>query len=90
MVAVNTYYHQGSFTVGGVVEPGEGTGLTVGQRILLHLADHPTKEFYEVPPELTQQGLAVAAGIERRHVPQYVRHSPRGNRAPYLSHQRLA
>jgi len=47
--------------------------VTAKERILLHLlhfaryADSP-----EVPPELTQERIAEAAGIERRHFTQYV------------------
>lgn len=48
--------------------------LTAKERILLHLLGYATfRDAVEVPPEMTQDGLAEAAGIELRHLTQYVR-----------------
>ncbi len=60
--------------VGGVVGAERGPGLTVRDRILVHLAEVIGSENgAQVPAEITQTGLARAAGIEQRHVAQYVR-----------------
>jgi DNA-binding MarR family transcriptional regulator len=52
-------------------EPGQ---LNVNDRVLLHLCrfatDVPPEEY---PPDCTQAGIAVAAGISRTHVPRAVR-----------------
>jgi predicted transcriptional regulator len=52
----------------------EVRGLTVRDRILLHLA---TYEIYETdhwsPTQVSQKGIAKAVGILQRHIPQYVR-----------------
>lgn len=48
--------------------------MTVRDRILIHLTDRPAPETaHQVADVLTQAGLARAAGIEQRHVAQYVR-----------------
>ncbi len=58
---------------GGVVSQGQAPKLTVRDRILIHLADHPTSEGqFEVPPQVTQAGLAQATRILQRHVRQYI------------------
>ena len=47
--------------------------LTAKERILLHLLHFARyADSSEVPPELTQERIAEAAGIERRHFTQYV------------------
>ncbi len=47
--------------------------LTAKERILLHLLHFARyADSLEVPPELTQERIAEAAGIERRHFTQYV------------------
>ena len=48
--------------------------LTVKERILLHLLEstHPTDD-PEVSPALAQEGVTRGAGIERRHLAQFVR-----------------
>lgn len=46
----------------------------VKDRILLHLLDYlKFREAYDVPPEMTQAGIAQAVWIDVRHVLQYVR-----------------
>ena len=53
---------------------GSPAHLTTKERILLHLLDYVKyPESVEVPPEMTQEGLARAAGIEIRHLTQYLR-----------------
>ncbi len=48
--------------------------LTAKERILLHLLDYIRfRDALEVPPGMTQEGLASAAWIELRHLGQYVR-----------------
>ncbi|MFQ5838131.1 MAG: hypothetical protein ACE5HJ_05045 [Thermoplasmata archaeon] len=48
--------------------------LTVRERILLHLLDWPEwSERFEVPPSLTQDGIAAAAWFKSRHAAQYLR-----------------
>ena len=48
--------------------------LTAKERILLHLLDYVKfREAVEVPPEMTQEGLASAAWVELRHLSQYLR-----------------
>ncbi len=48
--------------------------LTAKERILLHLLDYVRfREALEVPPAMTQEGLASAAWIELRHLSQYLR-----------------
>lgn len=48
--------------------------LTVQEKILLHLSEHPRDESeYEAAPDVTVSGLAGAVRIEPRHVPQNVR-----------------
>ncbi len=43
-------------------------------RVLLHLAEHATREQdYQAPPQVTQPGIAEAVGIRVSHVPQYLR-----------------
>lgn len=57
-----------------VGERGGGLRLTVRERMLVHLKDHAARaEAYPAPVEITQAGLAAAVGIERRHLPQYIR-----------------
>lgn len=47
---------------------------TVKERILLHLFDYTRhRDAYEVPEEMTQSGLARAAGIRVQHATQYLR-----------------
>ena len=47
--------------------------LTVGERILLHLAEFGTyAERLEVPSEMAQQGIADAAGIYPQHVKRHI------------------
>src|SRR3990172_4227881 len=53
---------------GGVVR------LTSKERILLHLLEHARHaEAPEVPPAMTQEGVTNAAGIDLRHLSQYMR-----------------
>lgn len=53
---------------------GSLQSLTVRERILLHLFDHVrASDSHEAPEEVTQSGIARAAGIRAQHVPQYVR-----------------
>lgn len=48
--------------------------LTAKERVLLHLLDYVTfREAIEVPPAMTQEGLASAAWIDLRHLSQYLR-----------------
>lgn len=48
--------------------------LTAKERILLHLLEYArVAEAIEVPPEVAQDGVAAAAGIELRHFTQYAR-----------------
>jgi tetratricopeptide (TPR) repeat protein/DNA-binding MarR family transcriptional regulator len=48
--------------------------LTAKERILLHLLDYVKfQEALEVPPAMTQEGLAAAAWVELRHLSQYLR-----------------
>ena len=48
--------------------------LTAKERILLHLLGYVTyREALEVPPEMTQDGVATAAWVELRHLSQYLR-----------------
>ncbi len=48
--------------------------LTVRDRIVVHLADFTSVEREaQAAPDVTQEGLARAVGIQQRHVPQYVR-----------------
>ncbi len=48
--------------------------LTAKERLLLHLLDYVKyREGIEVPPEMTQEGLASAAWVELRHLSQYLR-----------------
>ena len=48
--------------------------VTAKERILLHLLHFARyADSSEVPPELTQERIAEAAGIDRRHFTQYVR-----------------
>ena len=48
--------------------------LTAKERILLHLLDYVRfRDSLEVPPAMTQEGLASAAWIELRHLSQYLR-----------------
>lgn len=47
--------------------------LTVKNRILLHLMERGRTLAPEASPNATQEGIARAAGIALRHVPQYVR-----------------
>jgi len=73
-------------TVGGAEThiwgvPGSPTPLgglavrfTAKERILLHLLDYVTRaEALDVPPDMTQEGVSKAAGIDLRHIAQYVR-----------------
>ena len=47
--------------------------LTVKERILLHLLEHPEpEESPEVPAALAQEGVARAGGIEPRHVAHFI------------------
>lgn len=48
--------------------------LTVRERILLHLSDYSKfAETLEVPPEMAQEGIAHATGIQLPHFNQYAR-----------------
>ncbi len=48
--------------------------LTAKERILLHLLESTRlTDEVEVPPDLTQEGLARGTGIQRRHLAQFVR-----------------
>lgn len=48
--------------------------LTAKERILLHLLGYVTsRDALEVPPEMTQEGIASAAWVELRHLSQYLR-----------------
>jgi len=48
--------------------------LTAKERVLLHLLDFARHaESVEVPPEMAQEGVAGAVGIELRHLTQYIR-----------------
>ena len=48
--------------------------LTVKERVLLHLLDYSKyAEAVEVPPEMTQEGVAQAAGFDHPHFAQYAR-----------------
>ena len=58
----------------GVAREPIGVRLTAKERILLHLLGYGTfREALEVPPEMTQEGVAAAAWVELRHVSQYLR-----------------
>src|SRR3972149_1562814 len=53
---------------------GTGVRLTAKERILLHLLEHVKDAgAVEVVPEMTQEGISEAAGIDLRHFTQYVR-----------------
>ncbi len=53
---------------------GSSARLTAKERILLHLLDYTKdREAVEVPPAMTQEGVASAAGVELRHLSQYLR-----------------
>ena len=44
-------------------------GVTVGERIVVHLSGFLRHvDAYEVPPEMTQDGIGAALGISRAHV----------------------
>ncbi len=48
--------------------------MKVWERIVLHLAQYEEyKEEFMVPYELTQDGIAKAVGIQRSHVPMYIK-----------------
>ena len=47
--------------------------LTAKERILLYLLESSAPEGVEVSRELTQEGVARGASVQRRHVPQYTR-----------------
>ena len=48
--------------------------LTAKERILLHLLGYVTfRDALEVPPEMTQEGVASAVWVELRHLSQYLR-----------------
>ena len=48
--------------------------LTAKERILLHLLGYVSfRDAIEVPPDLTQDGLATAVWVDLRHVSQYLR-----------------
>lgn len=48
--------------------------LTVKERILLHLFDYQRfSDAYDVPADVSQNGIALAAGIRVHHVAQYVK-----------------
>jgi predicted transcriptional regulator len=47
--------------------------LTVRDRILVHLAGFAfNKPDHQVPPQVSQEGIAEAVGIKQRHISQYV------------------
>lgn len=50
-----------------------GVHLIIKDRILLHLMDRGRALGPEASPELTQEGIACAAGVAQRHIAQYVR-----------------
>ena len=53
---------------------GTGIRLTAKERVLLHLLEHAKHAgAVEVVPEMTQEGISEAAGIDLRHFTQYVR-----------------
>jgi tellurite resistance protein len=48
--------------------------LTVEQRVMLHLYDHPLSESaWEGDPRLTQAGISETVGIARKHLPRTLR-----------------
>jgi tellurite resistance protein len=48
--------------------------LTSKDRILLYLSDYPRMEDrYELPSELTQESIARSTGVQRKHLPQYLK-----------------
>jgi tellurite resistance protein len=48
--------------------------LTSKDRILLYLSDYPRMEDrYELPSELTQESISESTGIQRKHLPQYLK-----------------
>ena len=48
--------------------------ITAKERVMLHLLEHVKHErTREVPAEMTQTGIASAAGFDRRHFAQYIR-----------------
>jgi len=51
----------------------ELTSLTSKDRILLYLSDYQNmEERYELPADLIQQSIAYAAGVQRKHLSQYL------------------
>ncbi|MFH0815210.1 MAG: ATP-binding protein [Methanobacteriota archaeon] len=51
-----------------------GRLVTVNERLLLHLRDYALPRYREdVPPQVTQEGIAEALGIRPNHVPRAVR-----------------
>src|SRR3972149_8201844 len=58
----------------GAAAPLSVRELTVKERVLLHLFDYTKfEDAYDVPPEVTQAGIARAVGIRVHHVTQYVK-----------------
>ncbi len=56
-----------------------GWDLTVEQRVLLHLVEHPILESkWDAPMTLTQAGISAAVGIQRKHLPRTLRRLIKG------------
>ncbi len=52
----------------------EVASLTSKDRVLLYLSDYPRMEArYELPSELAQESIASSTGIQRKHLPQYLK-----------------
>ena len=53
---------------------GKLASLTCKDRILLYLTEYRRmEERYELPSDLTQESIAEATGIQRKHLPQYLK-----------------
>jgi hypothetical protein len=53
---------------------GKLASLTSKDRILLYLTDYPRMEDrYELPADLTQESISESTGIQRKHLPQYLK-----------------
>jgi hypothetical protein len=60
-----------------VIPPGmsieELTSLTSKERVLLYLSDFThMEERYELPGDVVQESIAIAAGVQRKHLSQYL------------------
>ncbi len=52
----------------------ELSSLTSKDRILLYLSDYPRMEDrYELPSELVQESISNSTGVQRKHLPQYLK-----------------